>query len=48
VVLGFLFALVVNRTLRGIGWTRLAFFYPTLLPMVSAATIWKFFFTPGY
>ncbi len=48
VVLGFLFALMVNRTLRGIGWTRLSFFYPTLLPMVSAATIWKFFFTPDY
>ncbi len=48
IVLGFLFALLVNRTLRGIGWARLAFFHPTLLPMVSAATIWKFFFTPDY
>lgn len=48
VVLGFLFALLVNRALRGIGWTRLSFFYPALLPMVSAATIWKFFFTPDY
>jgi sn-glycerol 3-phosphate transport system permease protein len=34
--------------LRGIGWARLGFFYPTLLPMVSAATIWMFFFTPNY
>jgi sn-glycerol 3-phosphate transport system permease protein len=48
IVLGFLFALLVNRTLRGIGWARLAFFHPVLLPMVSAATIWKFFFTPDY
>ncbi len=48
IVLGFLFALLVNRTLSGIGWARLAFFHPTLLPMVSAATIWKFFFTPDY
>ncbi len=48
IVLGFLFALLVNRSLRGIGWARLAFFHPALLPMVSAATIWKFFFTPDY
>ncbi len=48
VVLGFLFALLVNRTLRGIGLARLSFFYPALLPMVSAATIWKFFYTPDY
>ena len=24
----------------GIGWLRLAFFHPMVLPMVSAATIW--------
>ncbi len=27
---------------------RAAMFHPTILPMVSAATIWLFFFTPGY
>ena len=48
VVLGFLFALLVNRALRGIGLARLFFFYPTILPLVSAATIWMFFFTPDY
>ncbi|HRW46501.1 MAG TPA: sugar ABC transporter permease [Caldilinea sp.] len=48
VVLGFLFALFVNRALRGIGLARLFFFYPTILPLVSAATIWMFFFTPDY
>lgn len=48
VVLGFLFALLVNRALRGIGLARLFFFYPTILPLVSAATIWLFFFTPDY
>ncbi len=48
IVLGFLFALLVNRSVKGIGWARLAFFHPALLPMVSAATIWKFFFTPDY
>ncbi|NPA92654.1 MAG: sugar ABC transporter permease [Chloroflexi bacterium] len=48
IVLAFLFALLVNRTVKGIGLARLAFFYPTILPMVSAATIWMFFFTPDY
>lgn len=48
VVLGFLFALLVNRRLRGIALARLAFFHPTILPMVSAATIWMFLFTPDY
>jgi sn-glycerol 3-phosphate transport system permease protein len=46
--LGFLFALLVNRKVRGIGIFRLAFFHPMVLPMVSAATIWLFFFTPDY
>lgn len=46
--LAFCFALLVNRTLKWIGLARIAFFYPTVLPMVSAATIWLFFFTPDY
>jgi sn-glycerol 3-phosphate transport system permease protein len=48
ILLGFLFALLVNRKVRGIGFFRLAFFHPMVLPMVSAATIWMFFFTPDY
>lgn len=48
ILLGFLFALLVNRKVRGIGFSRLAFFHPMVLPMVSAATIWLFFFTPNY
>jgi len=48
IVLGFLFALLVNRKARGIGIFRLAFFHPMVLPMVSAATIWLFLFTPNY
>jgi len=48
ILLGFLFALLVNRKARGIGFLRLAFFHPMVLPMVSAATIWLFFFTPDY
>jgi sn-glycerol 3-phosphate transport system permease protein len=48
IVLGFLFALLVNRKVRGIGFFRLAYFHPMVLPMVSAATIWLFLFTPDY
>ena len=48
IVLAFFFALLVNRAMRGIGLARLSFFYPTILPLVSAATIWMFFFTPDY
>ncbi|MBN2472377.1 MAG: sugar ABC transporter permease [Anaerolineae bacterium] len=47
-LLAFLFATLVNRKVRRIGLARAAFFYPTMLPMVSAATIWLFFFTPDY
>ena len=48
IMLGFIFALLVNRKARGIGILRLAFFHPMVLPMVSAATIWLFLFTPNY
>ena len=48
IFLGFFFALLVNRKLLMRGVFRLAFFHPMVLPMVSAATIWLFFFTPGY
>jgi sn-glycerol 3-phosphate transport system permease protein len=48
IALAFLLALLVNRRMRGVGFLRLSFFYPTVLPMVSAATIWLFFLTPDY
>lgn len=48
IFLGFFFALLVNRNIFAKGIFRLAFFHPMVLPMVSAATIWLFFFTPGY
>jgi sn-glycerol 3-phosphate transport system permease protein len=48
IILGFFFALLVNRKVRGTALSRLAFFHPMVLPMVSAATIWLFFFTPNY
>ena len=48
IFLALFFALMVNRKIRGVGWLRLAFFHPMVMPMVSAATIWLFFFTPNY
>ncbi len=48
IILAFILALLLNRRIQGIGLLRLSFFYPTILPMVSAATIWMFFFTPDY
>ena len=41
-------ALLLNQKFRARGFYRLAFFYPTVLPMVSAATIFLFLYTPGY
>ncbi len=48
IILALFFALMVNRKVRNVGLLRLAFFHPMFLPMVSAATIWLFFFTPNY
>lgn len=41
-------ALWVNGKIPGRGIMRLAFFTPTILPMVAAASIWLFFYTPSY
>ncbi len=48
VFLSLILALLLNQKFRALGLYRLAFFYPTVLPMVSAATIWLFMYTPGY
>ncbi len=48
VFLALILALLLNQKFRALGLYRLAFFYPTVLPMVSAATIWLFMYTPGY
>jgi sn-glycerol 3-phosphate transport system permease protein len=48
VMAAFIFAVLLNNKFRGSGLFRLAIFHPSILPMVSAATIWMFFFTPDY
>jgi sn-glycerol 3-phosphate transport system permease protein len=37
-------ALLLNRKLRGIGWFRFSFFYPVLMPMIGAASVFAFIF----
>ena len=41
-------ALLVNSRITGRAALRLAFFTPAILPMVAAANIWLFFYTPDY
>ena len=46
--LALLMALWVDRRLAGRGLLRMAFFTPTVLPMIAVANIWLFFYTPDY
>ncbi len=48
VALALVLALLLNRAHCLTGMFRTAFFYPTLLPLVGAAAIWLFIYTPGY
>ena len=41
-------ALWVDRRIPGRGFLRLAYFTPTVLPMIAVANIWLFFYTPQY
>ena len=44
VPLAFAFALLLNRRLRGMGIWRFSLFYPSLLPLLGAASIWSFLY----
>ncbi len=46
VALAIAMALLVNRALPGRGFLRLAYFTPTILPMIAVANIWLFFYSP--
>ena len=48
IALALLMAAWVNRKIAGRGFLRLAYFTPTILPMIAVANIWLFFYTPGY
>lgn len=48
IALALLMAVWVNDKIAGRTWVRMAFFTPTVLPMIAVANIWLFFFTPQY
>lgn len=48
VALALAMALAVDSHLPGRAALRLAFFTPTMLPMIAVANIWLFFYTPDY
>jgi sn-glycerol 3-phosphate transport system permease protein len=48
IALALVMALYVNRGMAGRGFLRMAYFTPTVLPMVAVANIWLFFYTPQY
>jgi sn-glycerol 3-phosphate transport system permease protein len=41
-------ALFVNSKIRGKAFLRMAYFTPTVLPMIAVANIWLFFYHPQY
>lgn len=47
IALAMLMAVWVNRRIPGRTLARVAFFTPTVLPMIAVADIWMFFYTPG-
>jgi len=48
VVLALLMALAVDSAIPGRALLRMAYFMPTVLPMIAVANIWLFFYTPDY
>ena len=48
IALALLMAVWVNERLPGRAFLRLAYFTPTVLPMIAVANIWLFFYTPEY
>src|SRR5437763_2795357 len=48
IALAILMALWVNDRIAGRTLVRMAYFTPTILPMIAVANIWLFFYTPEY
>ncbi|WP_421876742.1 carbohydrate ABC transporter permease [Pacificispira sp.] len=48
IALALIMALWVDGKLRGRGFVRMAYFAPTVLPLIAVANIWLFFYTPGF
>jgi len=48
IALALVMALWVNERIPGRAFVRMAYFTPTVLPMIAVANIWLFFYTPEY
>jgi len=48
IALALVMALWVNERIPGRAFVRMAYFTPTVLPMIAVANIWLFFYTPAY
>jgi len=48
IALSLAMALYVQGRIIGRGFLRLAYFTPTVLPLIAVANIWVFFFLPGF
>lgn len=48
IALAIVMALWVDGKLKGRGFVRMAYFAPTVLPLIAVANIWLFFYTPGF
>ena len=48
IALALVMAVWVNDRIAGRAFVRMAYFTPTVLPMVAVANIWLFFYTPQY
>lgn len=48
IALAIAMALFVNRAFAGRSLVRMAYFTPTVLPLIAVANIWLFFYTPGF
>lgn len=46
IALAIIMALLVNRAMPGRSFVRMAYFTPTILPMIAVANIWLFFYSP--
>lgn len=46
IVLALIFAYLLSRNIKGMGFFRTALFYPNVSPMVGFALIWMFLLTP--
>lgn len=48
IALSIAMALFVQRSFTGRAFVRMAYFTPTVLPLIAVANIWLFFYTPGF